>query len=181
MLLSDASARLSLLYNRQTVKNLYPFMETPPVDRPGVIAFPPGLFAGTFLAGLLVQWLIPRPLLSSTVARPVGAALLILGIALANWGRRTMRRGGTNIDPGEPALAIVTDGPFHFSRNPLYVAITLFYLGLTLLANALWPLLLLIPLLLLTHYGIVLREERYLEKKFGETYLNYKRQVRRWV
>jgi protein-S-isoprenylcysteine O-methyltransferase Ste14 len=156
-------------------------MEMPSADRPGVIAFPPGLFAGTFLVGLLVQWLIPRHLWSSTVVRPVGGGLLILGIALASWGRATMRRGGTNIDPREPALAIVTDGPFRFSRNPLYVAITLFYLGLTLLANALWPLLLLLPLLLVTHYGIVLREERYLEKKFGQTYLNYRRQVRRWV
>jgi protein-S-isoprenylcysteine O-methyltransferase Ste14 len=107
--------------------------------------------------------------------------LLVLGMALATWGRATMRRGGTNIDPREPALALVTDGPFRFSRNPLYVAITLFYLGLTLIADALWPLLLLVPLLWVTHYGIVLREERYLENKFGETYLSYKRQVRRWI
>jgi protein-S-isoprenylcysteine O-methyltransferase Ste14 len=156
-------------------------METATNDHPGVIAFPPALFAGTLGLGLLIHWLVPRHPFPAPVARPIGLAVLMLSIALAGWGRATMRRVGTNIDPREPALAIATDGPFRFSRNPLYVAITLFYLGLTLLADALWPLLLLVPLLLITHFGIVLREERYLESKFGETYLRYKRQVRRWI
>jgi protein-S-isoprenylcysteine O-methyltransferase Ste14 len=113
--------------------------------------------------------------------RVVGGLLLVAAIGLAGWGRRTMESGGTNVDPRQPATAIVTGGPFRYSRNPLYVAITAFYLGVTLLANALWPLILLVPLLLVTQFGIVRREERYLEAKFGDTYLAYKRRVRRWI
>jgi protein-S-isoprenylcysteine O-methyltransferase Ste14 len=108
-------------------------------------------------------------------------AFTVGGLVIGGWGQRTMVKSGTNIDPREPALAIVTGGPFRFSRNPLYLSLTAFYLGITLLFNALWPLLLLIPVLITTHFGIVLREERYLERKFGETYLTYKRRVRRWV
>ena len=114
-------------------------------------------------------------------ARLIGAVLLVGSLMLAGWGRRTMEGGGTNVDPRQPATAIVTGGPFRYSRNPLYIALTAFYLGVTLLVNALWPLILLVPLLVVAQFGIVLREERYLETKFGETYLAYKRRVRRWL
>ena len=91
-----------------------------------------------------------------------------------------MRRAGTNIRPDRPATVIVTDGPFRFSRNPLYLSLTLVYVGIASMMNALWPLLLLVPLLLIVQRGVVLREERYLEAKFGETYRSYKTRVRRW-
>jgi protein-S-isoprenylcysteine O-methyltransferase Ste14 len=92
-----------------------------------------------------------------------------------------MRRAGTNVRPSEPALAIVTDGPFRFTRNPLYLALTACYIGITLLANAAWPLVVLPFALVVTHYGIVRREERYLEAKFGTTYVAYMTRVRRWL
>ena len=78
------------------------------------------------------------------------------------------------------SLAIVTEGPLRFSRNPLYLSLLGMYLGITLLFNALWPLLLVVPLLIVTHYGIIRREERYLEAKFGDPYRAYKARVRRW-
>ena len=91
-----------------------------------------------------------------------------------------MRRAGTNVDPGKPSTVIVDEGPYRFTRNPIYLANTLLYVGLSLVFNAVWPLLTLMPSLLLLHWGVVLREERYLEGKFGEAYLAYKRRVRRW-
>jgi protein-S-isoprenylcysteine O-methyltransferase Ste14 len=92
-----------------------------------------------------------------------------------------MVRAGTNVLPTRPALAIVTDGPFRFTRNPLYLANAVAYLGLTLVFNTVWTLLLYVPMLLVIHWGIIRREERYLEAKFGETYLAYKARVRRWL
>jgi protein-S-isoprenylcysteine O-methyltransferase Ste14 len=87
-----------------------------------------------------------------------------------------MRRAGTNIRPDQPTLALVTDGAFRFSRNPLYLAATGLYVGVALLVDALWPLVLLIPML-----AVVAREERYLEAKFGDAYRAYKARVRRWL
>jgi protein-S-isoprenylcysteine O-methyltransferase Ste14 len=92
-----------------------------------------------------------------------------------------MRRAGTNVSPRLPALAMVDSGPFRFTRNPLYVSLVGLYLGVTLLVDALWPLLFLIPAVLVTHYGIVLREERYLEARFADRYRAYRERVRRWL
>jgi len=76
---------------------------------------------------------------------------------------------------------IVTAGPFRFSRNPLYVAITLLYLGLTLAVKTWWGVVVLVPVLTTMHRGVVLREERYLEQKFGESYRQYRSKVRRYL
>jgi len=76
---------------------------------------------------------------------------------------------------------MVTEGPFHYSRNPAYLSMTMIYTGIASLANALWALLLLPVALLVMQRGVIEREERYLERKFGEEYLRYKAQVRRWV
>jgi protein-S-isoprenylcysteine O-methyltransferase Ste14 len=149
-------------------------------DNPGVIVFPPLLFAGTLVVGLLLHWWMPRPILPHHSLRAVGVLLMVLSIIIASWGRTTMVKGGTNINPKKPSTAIVTEGPFRFSRNPLYGSLTGMYLDITFLINALWPLLLLFPLLVVTHYGIIRREEHYLDAKFGDSYRTYKARVRRW-
>jgi protein-S-isoprenylcysteine O-methyltransferase Ste14 len=99
---------------------------------------------------------------------------------MAIWGRRTLQAAGTNVNPALPATAIVDSGPFRFSRNPLYLALTLVYVGLTLAFNTWWGIVVLVPLLIIMHRGVVLREERYLEQKFGETYRQYRAKVRRY-
>jgi protein-S-isoprenylcysteine O-methyltransferase Ste14 len=106
---------------------------------------------------------------------------VVLAVAIANWGRRTMHAAGTNVNPLRPTTAIVTGGPFRFSRNPLYLALTSLYLGLTLALNTWWGIVVLIPLLIIMHRGVVLREERYLEQKFGETYRQYRSTARRYL
>jgi protein-S-isoprenylcysteine O-methyltransferase Ste14 len=92
-----------------------------------------------------------------------------------------MRRAGTNVRPDRPTLVIVSDGPFRFTRNPLYLAAIGIYVSITLLVDALWPLVLLGPMLVLLVKGVVVREEQYLAAKFGDEYRNYKTRVRRWL
>ena len=92
-----------------------------------------------------------------------------------------MHAAGTNVNPALPTTATVASGPFRFSRNPLYLALTLLYLGLTLAFNTWWGIVVLVPVLIIMHHGVVLREERYLEQKFGETYRQYRSKVRRYL
>jgi len=92
-----------------------------------------------------------------------------------------MMRAGTNVDPTQPATVLVVDGPFKYTRNPLYLSLTLLYAGIAILVNSLWTMLLLPVVLVVMRKGVVDREERYLARKFGEQYLRYKASVRRWI
>jgi len=150
-------------------------------DKPGVVAPPPLLYGGAFVLVLVFRWFWPMPIFGRAVAFWLGLALLVLGVGIAAWGRRTMQAAGTNVNPALPTTAIVASGPFRFSRNPLYLALTLLYLGLTLAFNTWWGIVVLIPVLIIMHRGVVLREERYLEQKFGETYRHYRSKVRRYL
>jgi protein-S-isoprenylcysteine O-methyltransferase Ste14 len=105
----------------------------------------------------------------------------VLAVGIAAWGIQTMQAAGTNVNPALPTTAIVASGPFRFSRNPLYLALTLLYLGLTLAFNTWWGIVVLVPVLIIMHRGVVLREERYLEQKFGKTYRQYRSKVQRYL
>jgi protein-S-isoprenylcysteine O-methyltransferase Ste14 len=150
-------------------------------DHPDVIVFPPLLFGGALGIGLVLQWVVPCHPLPTTAARLLGAIVLIASVGLGAWGQRAMRRAGTNLNPRQPTLVIVGEGPFRLTRNPLYLSLCGAYVAIALLADALWPLVLLVPVVLVAHFGIVRREERYLEAKFGATYLAYKARTRRWL
>lgn len=150
------------------------------VDSPGVIVFPPLLYIGTLLCGIVIHFLWPMHISNSIWVRVAGAVLAVCSGLTARWAAAVMRRAGTNIMPSKPALTIVTEGPFRFTRNPLYLTNAVFYLGLALLLNMVWPLLLFVPMLFVIHWGIIRREERYLEAKFGDAYLAYKARVPRW-
>jgi len=152
-----------------------------PVDRPNVLVLPPLLYGVALASGFLLQWVAPQPVLSSNARNWAGGVLLALGVLVAFWGRAVMERAGTNVNPTLPTTALVETGPFRHSRNPLYVALTLMYVGLALLANARWVLVLVVPLLFIMHYGVVRREERYLEAKFGDAYRAYRSRVRRYL
>jgi protein-S-isoprenylcysteine O-methyltransferase Ste14 len=150
-------------------------------DKPGVAAPPPLLYGSAFVLVLVFRWFWPMPIFGHAVALWPGLALLVLGVGIAAWGGRTMHAAGTNVNPALPTTAIVASGPFRFSRNPLYLALTLLYLGLTLAFNTWWGIVVLAPVLIIMHRGVVLREERYLEQKFGEIYRQYRSKVRRYL
>jgi len=152
-----------------------------PGDNPGVVARPPLIYLAALLVAFAMQRLWPMPIFARATAIGLGALAALAGIAIAVWGWRTMRAVGTNVDPTLPSTAIVTSGPFRFSRNPLYLALTLLYLGISVAFDSWWGLIGLIPLLLVMHWGVVLREERYLEAKFGDQYRKYKMKVARYL
>ncbi len=150
-------------------------------DHPGIIAPPPLIYLASLALGLILEWIRPTRLFARPLAVSLGTLLVLVGAAGVAWGIRAIRRGGTPVDPYKPTTAIVSDGPYRFSRNPLYAATTMIYVGLAVAINTLWPLFLLPALIAILHVGVIAREERYLEQKFGEDYLRYKRSVRRWL
>lgn len=155
--------------------------DAPERDNPGVIAPPPLIYAAGLVAGLLMNWLRPIPFLPRPLARVLGLSAIGSGASILFSGLRAMRRAGTNVDPYKPATAIVTGGPYRYTRNPLYVGLTLIYTGITALANALPAALLLPAVLAVMRRGVIEREEAYLERKFGDEYLQYKNRTRRWL
>jgi protein-S-isoprenylcysteine O-methyltransferase Ste14 len=150
-------------------------------DNPGVIASPPLIYAGALAAGLLANRRYHMPFLPPRVARTLGWPLVTCGLVVGFLGAREMRRAETNVDPYKPATAVVTGGPFRFTRNPLYLSLTLIYGGISALANALLPVLLLPMVLRLMRRGVIEREERYLERKFSDEYIEYKEGTPRWI
>ena len=150
-------------------------------DNPGVVAPPPLIYAGGLVAGLVANRIYPARFLPGGVSRALGWPLVAVGLAVGLLGFREMKRAGTNVDPSKPATAVVDAGPYRYTRNPLYVGMTLIYAGFAARANALPPILLLPAVLAVMHRGVIEREERYLEGKFGDEYLRYKGRVRRWI
>ena len=150
-------------------------------DTPGVIAPPLVLFPIVFGVAMLLNWIhsLAIPLLPIGTQWP-GIALMDISAIIALWATFSMRRARTSINPLLPTTFLVTSGPYRFSRNPLSVSLVVLYLGVSLIVDTLWPLLLLPPLLIVYHFGVIQREERYLERKFGDTYRNYRSAVRRW-
>ena len=152
-------------------------------DVAGVIAFPPLLFAIALGAGLALERFAPtkRPLLSQAAARVAAAPLLLGSGALAAWAMTEMKRAGTPIDVEEPSTVLVTSGPFRFTRNPIYLALALAYAAAATERRALFAWAFFGPLLAVVQHGVIAREERYLERKFGSAYLTYKALVPRWL
>ena len=150
-------------------------------DNPGVIAFPPLIWLVNAVISVLVHLFVQIPIMRYGICLVCGIVFIILAPTLALSALITMKATGTNVDPGKPALAIVRGGPFRFTRNPMYLALCLLQVALGFFLNDLITLLFVVPLAVIFHYGVILREERYLTAKFGESYLSYKREVRRWI
>ena len=150
-------------------------------DTPGVVAPPPLIYLGPLVLGLLLNGRFPVPFLPRGLARVLGCPLLGGGVLLMNWFFWTLRSAGTPINPEKPVSSLVTGGPFRYTRNPGYLSMAMIYAGIATLANALWAVLVLPVALLAIRWGVIEREEGYLERKFGEEYLRYKTKVRRWI
>ena len=150
-------------------------------DNAGVIAHPPYIYLATMIAGLALHFAMPAGFLpEGWLQLALGAPLMAGALALGMWGRKVMVRTGTAVNPAHSTTALVVTGPFRFTRNPLYISLPLLYIGIAVSANALWILALApVPVWIVT-VGVIRREERYLERKFGDEYLRYKARVRRW-
>jgi protein-S-isoprenylcysteine O-methyltransferase Ste14 len=142
---------------------------------------PPWVYASSIGLGLLIHAFWPVQLLPPSVSVPLGITFVLAALALFVSAVRTFREAGTPVPGNRPTTAIVQKGPYRFSRNPIYLAFTLFQLGLAAWVNSLGLLLALLPALALMVRVVIPREERYLEARFGTEYLAYKRAVRRWL
>lgn len=160
-------------------------MSRPGNDNPRVIARPPLIYLAFLALGLGLDYgwsaSIFPPRVPTGAQHSAGAALIVLGLATLATAFWQFRRAGTNVPTNKPTHAIVTDGLYRFSRNPIYVALSLVYVGIAIAVDSLWVVGLLVPILVIIRYGVMTREERYLERKFGEEYLRYKASVRRWL
>jgi protein-S-isoprenylcysteine O-methyltransferase Ste14 len=150
----------------------------------GVIARPPFLFLAALLLGLASDYLLPWPfaVAKADLAHWITAGSLILsGLALAAAGIRNFSRAATPVPTYQPVRALVTTGIHGWTRNPIYVGMFLIYGGIGIAARSPWTLLLTLPLAITIRYGVVAREEAYLERRFGDAYRDYKGRVRRWI
>ena len=150
-------------------------------DKAGVLAPPPLIYLGALIFGLLLGRRFPITFLPRKMERGIGLPLLVGGVLLLVWFEQAMRQADTPASPYKPVERIAKEGPFRYSRNPGYLSMAMIYTGIASLANALWAILLLPVALLVIQRGVIEREERYLERKFGEEYLSYKAQVSRWI
>lgn len=154
-------------------------------DTAGIPFPPPVFFLIALGAGFALQHFVPLPVARTTTGIDVleiaGAGLVIAAAALAAWALVSFRSARTSPFPERPSDSLVVRGPFRFTRNPLYLAMAAIHAGAALFANALWPLLFLVPAVLAIRFLVIAREERYLRRRFGSEYEAYCRSVRRWL
>jgi protein-S-isoprenylcysteine O-methyltransferase Ste14 len=150
-------------------------------DNPGINVPPPLIYLLPLVLGLLLDRRRPVPFLPRGTARGLGWSLLGGGVALNGWFLRTIRKADVPIRTDKPVPRLTTEGPFRYTRNPSYLALAIIYAGIAVLRNSLWAILLLPLVVMVMQREVIGREERYLERAFGEEYLDYKDKVRRWV
>ncbi len=148
------------------------------------ITRPPLLFLGCLILGFVLDRVLPLPFrLSQTalVCWVAGGGLVALGVAMFAVGVRNFSRASTPVPSTQPVRALVITGVHGVSRNPIYVGMFLLYVGIGLVALSPWMLVLTLSIVIIMRYGVVAREEAYLERRFGDAYRDYKTHVRRWL
>lgn len=156
-------------------------LKTQKKDIPGIIAPPPLIFALMIGAGAALHYAWPLAAVAPGLRYVLAAPLFVGALILVALSLREFRRARTHVDPYRPATALLTSGPYRFTRNPLYVALGLVHAMIGFALNSTWILLFLIPAMTVIQYGVIRREERYLDRKFGDAYRVYQSRVRRWI
>jgi protein-S-isoprenylcysteine O-methyltransferase Ste14 len=159
-------------------------METSDSETAGVIGRPILFVPATLLAGLVLDRLLSLPFAVAEFGGLrwlVAGFLILICVALFAAGVRNFSRAETPLPTNQPARVLVTTGIHRWTRNPVYLGLLLIYVGIGIAAQSPWSLLLALPLALVIHYGVVKREEAYLERRFGDAYRDYKGRVRRWL
>lgn len=150
----------------------------------GAIGRPILFFPGAILIGLALDRLLPLPFAipeGNGVPWIVAGSLILVGLLLFTAGVRNFSRAETPLPTNQPARVLVTTGIYRWTRNPIYLGFFLAYAGIGVAAFSPWILILLLPLVVTIRYGVIAREETYLERRFGDAYRDYKARVRRWL
>lgn len=150
-------------------------------ENAGVIAPPPLIYAGFLAIGAGLELLVPTDLFPAGPRYAMGSLMVLIAGLILVAALARFHRAATPVEPWKPATAIVRTGPYAWSRNPIYVAMVIASGGIAILADSLWMLALLVPTVAAIHFGVILREERHLEARFGQEYRDYKASVRRWI
>jgi protein-S-isoprenylcysteine O-methyltransferase Ste14 len=150
-------------------------------DNPGIKFPPPLVFLVAILVGVGLKRIWPMSVVPDSLAIPLGVAFITAAFSLAFLGFRELKRHETTPRPDQASSAIVKSGPYRFTRNPLYVSLSMLHLGIGLLTNNLWVVSMLIPVWIVMTTQVIAREERYLARAFGDEYSSYKASVRRWI
>ena len=150
-------------------------------DTAGVIAPPPLILLGGLVLGITAERLYPLPWVPLVLRAPGGALLVLAAAVLLVLSFREFRAADTSVETRKPTRFIISSGPYRFSRNPIYLSFAILQFGIAVWTGSAWFLVGLVLTTLVITMGVIVREERYLERKFGETYLAYKRKVRRWL
>jgi protein-S-isoprenylcysteine O-methyltransferase Ste14 len=154
-------------------------------ERPDVFTFPPLIYLGAIVLSLLARLLFRRlPIAPKWLAGPrrkAGFGLIAAGMGVMAWGAGTFQKAGTNISTHQPALTLVEEGPYRYTRNPIYIGMTTVYGGITLLLNNLWGIILLPPLLTFMERNVIEREEQHLRARFGDAYDEFTSRIPRWL
>ncbi len=145
---------------------------------------PPLLFLAALVLGFALDGLLPLPLTNpelTAIGWTAGGALIASGIGIMAAGIHNFSRADTPVPSNQVVRALVTTGIHGWSRNPIYVGMLLLYAGIGIAVRSPWILILALPLFIILRYGVVAREETYLERRFGDRYRDYKAHVRRWL
>ena len=144
----------------------------------------PWVFVLTYLIGVVLEATVPiqtKQRVDASTMLLVGALVFAIGAIIAGWGLVTFRRARTTTIPGQTSAQLVTWGPYRFTRNPMYVGLTIAYIGETLILHQLWPAIVLPLVLAYVNWVVIPLEQQKLSEGFGEEYIRYQRRVRRWL
>lgn len=153
----------------------------PPGDYPRVLAPPPFIVLVIILAGFAAGLIKSLHFIYGPARYATGAALMALSLIIVLWAFFKFRKAGTNVDVRKPSTKIVTDGLYAYSRNPIYLGLVIFLVAVSVLLNNLWIMIFIPVFVIIMRKGVIEREELYLEEKFGQEYIDYKKRVRRWI
>lgn len=152
-----------------------------PNDHADVRIVPPVIYVVVFAFAALLQKLVPLGALPKGIARGVGSVLLGGGVVLCGWSILLFRRAQTSLVPIQPTTSLVSEGPYRFTRNPMYLGLLFVYLGVAFLRRMVWGVMCAPIVVVIVNQQVIKKEERYLERKFGNSFVSYKSRVRRWL
>jgi protein-S-isoprenylcysteine O-methyltransferase Ste14 len=158
-----------------------PRASAPKTDTSGIRVPPPVYYVVAFVAGVVLELALPTSWPSLGVR--IAVAILAVGawLALDGAAMLSFRRAGTSMVPMNPTTALVTSGPYRFTRNPMYLGMVFLYVGFAFAFGVMWALAFIPAVIVIVDRFVIAREEPYLERKFEQAYRDYKARVRRWV
>jgi len=158
-----------------------PRATVPNTDTSGIRLPPPIYYVVAFLFGIALEFVFPTNWPSLGVRAAVAVLAAGAWLALDGAAMVSFRRAGTSMVPMNPTTALITSGPYRFTRNPMYLGMVFLYLAFAFAFGVMWALAFIPAVIVIVDRFVIAREEPYLERKFGQAYRDYKARVRRWV